>query len=55
MSALQGVIHGKTIELEQEPGLPEGSASPSRSVRWTSPRRGWSGSSWTPWYSLGSS
>ncbi|MBV8130480.1 MAG: hypothetical protein JO114_22755 [Planctomycetaceae bacterium] len=24
MSALQGVIHGKTIELEQEPGLPEG-------------------------------
>ena len=24
MSARQGVIHGKTIELEQEPGLPEG-------------------------------
>ncbi len=24
MSELQGVIHGKTIELEREPGLPEG-------------------------------
>jgi hypothetical protein len=23
---LKGVIHGKTIELEQEPGLPEGQA-----------------------------
>jgi hypothetical protein len=24
MSIIQGVIHGKTIELENEPGLPEG-------------------------------
>src|SRR4051812_36907991 len=24
MSTLHGVIHGKTIELEHEPGLPEG-------------------------------
>jgi hypothetical protein len=24
MTIIQGVIHGKTIELEQEPGLPDG-------------------------------
>jgi len=24
MATMQGVIHGKTIELEREPGLPEG-------------------------------
>ena len=24
MAAIQGVIHGKTIELEREPGLPDG-------------------------------
>jgi len=24
MATMQGVIHGKTIELEKEPGLPEG-------------------------------
>ena len=24
MSPLRGTIHGRTIELEQEPGLPEG-------------------------------
>lgn len=24
MSLLQGVIHGKTIELDQSPGLPDG-------------------------------
>ena len=24
MVAIKGVIHGKTIELESEPGLPEG-------------------------------
>ncbi len=23
-TALKGIIHGKTIELEQEPGLPDG-------------------------------
>ena len=26
MKTLQGVIHGKTIELEQVPGLPDGEA-----------------------------
>jgi uncharacterized protein (DUF433 family) len=26
MATLQGVIHGKTIELEREPGLPDGQA-----------------------------
>jgi len=26
MTTLQGVIHGKTIELEREPGLPDGEA-----------------------------
>jgi hypothetical protein len=25
-TALKGVIHGRTIELEQEPGLPDGQA-----------------------------
>ena len=24
MTSLRGVIHGKTIELENEPGLPDG-------------------------------
>jgi hypothetical protein len=24
MTIIQGVIHGKTIELDQEPGLPDG-------------------------------
>ncbi len=24
LSVLKGIVHGKTIELEQEPGLPEG-------------------------------
>jgi len=24
MSELKGVVHGKTIELDQEPGLPDG-------------------------------
>jgi uncharacterized protein (DUF433 family) len=26
MTTLQGIIHGKTIELEKEPGLPDGQA-----------------------------
>ena len=24
LTVLKGIVHGKTIELEQEPGLPEG-------------------------------
>jgi hypothetical protein len=26
IAALKGVVHGRTIELEQEPGLPDGQA-----------------------------
>ena len=33
LTVLKGIVHGKTIELEQEPGLPEGqvvSVQPTR-------------------------
>ena len=39
-SAMKGIVHGKTIELEQEPGLPDGQAVEIE-IRPVGPSAGW--------------
>jgi hypothetical protein len=44
MATIHGVIHGKTIELERESGLPEGQRIAIELRPLDEPRLGWNGS-----------